>query len=95
MAVAYKMSGFTYAIAKRIATVQYISLVNILLKKPAVKELLQEKATPELLAQEALSFLNAPPRLQDKTAELLALRAMLGNPGAAERTADSIYQYLQ
>ena len=34
MAVAYKMARFTYEVAKRVAKTQYISLVNILLKKP-------------------------------------------------------------
>ena len=94
MAVAYKMSRFTWEIAKRVANVQYVSLVNILLKRPAVKELIQEKATVDLLAQEAFSFLNNPPRIRASRKELTGLRALLGNRGAAERAAERILPYL-
>ncbi|HNW42960.1 MAG TPA: lipid-A-disaccharide synthase [Elusimicrobiales bacterium] len=94
MAVAYKMPRFTWEIAKRVANVQYVSLVNILLKRPAVKELLQEKATADLLAQEAFSFLNNPSRIRAVRKELTGLRALLGNRGAAERAAERILPYL-
>jgi lipid-A-disaccharide synthase len=90
MAVAYQMGKFTYAIAKRVVKTPYISLVNILLKKPAVKELIQEKATVGNLAQEAFSFINNPPRMQAARKELLGLRQMLGSHGAAERAAQRI-----
>jgi len=95
MAVAYRMPRFNWEIAKRVANVQYVSLVNILLKRPAVKELLQEKATVDLLAQEAFSFLNNPPRMRASRKELTGLRAMLGNRGAAERAAERILPYLR
>ena len=94
MAVAYKMQRLTYAVAKRIAKVQYISLVNILLKKPAVKELIQEAATVDGLAQEAFSYINNPPRIQAARKELIGLRTMLGTRGAAERAAARIVSYL-
>lgn len=95
MAVAYKMQAFTYAVAKRVIRIPYISLVNILLKKPAVKELIQEKANPDKLAQEALSILNSPPKAAAMRAEMLTLRAMLGNPGAAVRAAEKILGHLK
>lgn len=94
MAVAYQMGKFTYAVAKRVVKTPYISLVNILLKKPAVKELIQEKATVGNLAQEAFSFINNPPRMQAARKELLGLRQMLGSHGAAERAAQKILTYL-
>jgi len=95
MAVAYKMSDFSFAIAKRIVKVQYISLANILLKKPVVKELMQEKANPGALAQEALSLLNNPPKMAAMRKEFLGLRSMLGSPGAAERAAEKILNHLK
>ena len=94
MAVAYKMSRFTYEIAKRVVKTPYISLVNILLRKPAVKELIQEKATEENLAQEAFSFINNPPRILAARKELTGLRDMLGSHGAAERAAQKILAHL-
>jgi lipid-A-disaccharide synthase len=94
MAVAYKMQKLTYAIAKRVAKVQYISLVNILLKKPAVKELIQEAATVDNLAQDAFAYINNPPRMQAARKELMGLRTMLGERGAAERAAARILAHL-
>jgi lipid-A-disaccharide synthase len=95
MTVAYKLGKFTYAIAKRVITVKYISLVNILLNRPAVKELIQDSATPELIAQDALSYLNEPQKLSDKRNEMLSLRKLLGDKGAAERTAAEICRQLE
>jgi lipid-A-disaccharide synthase len=94
MAVAYKMAWFTYEVAKRVAKTPYISLVNILLKRPAVKELIQEKATVDNLAQEAFSLINNPPRMQAARKELIGLRDMLGSHGAAERAAEKILPHL-
>ena len=95
MTVAYKLGKFTYAIAKRVIKVKYISLVNILLNRPSVKELIQDDAVPEKLAQDALSYLNEPEKLAAKRRELLSLRAMLGEKGAAERTAAEICRQLK
>ncbi|MBI4802305.1 MAG: lipid-A-disaccharide synthase [Elusimicrobia bacterium] len=95
MAVAYKMQKFTYAVASRVINIPYISLVNILLKKPAVKELIQEKANSDKLAQAALAILNSPPKAAAMRDELLTLRAMLGNPGAAARAAEKILAHLK
>jgi lipid-A-disaccharide synthase len=41
--VCYKGSPISYAIAKRVIKVKYISLVNLILNKPAVQELIQEE----------------------------------------------------
>ncbi|MFA6435219.1 MAG: lipid-A-disaccharide synthase [Elusimicrobiales bacterium] len=95
MVVAYRMSRFSFAVAKRIVKIPYISLVNILLKKPLVKELMQEKVNPDALAQETLALLNNPPRMAAMRKEFLGLRNMLGNPGAAQRAAEKILNHLK
>lgn len=95
MTVCYKLGRFTYAIAKRVITVKYISLVNILLNRQAVKELVQEKANAELIAQDALSYLNEPKKLLEKRKEMLSLRSILGEKGAAARTAEYICDCLE
>lgn len=95
MVVAYRMSGFSFAVARRIVKIQYIALANILLKKPAVKELMQEKVNPDALAQEALSLLNNPARMAAMRKEFLGLRSMLGSPGAAGRAAEKILNHLK
>lgn len=51
MVIAYKISPITFAIVKRIFQLPYIGLPNILLKKFAVPELLQQDANPKKLAE--------------------------------------------
>ena len=94
MVVAYKVPRLTYEVARRVIKVPYISLVNILLKKPAVKELIQEKSTAEFLAREAFALFNNPPKMAAQCAEFSTLRAMLGSPGAAKRAAEKILSHL-
>ncbi|MBN9553728.1 MAG: lipid-A-disaccharide synthase [Alphaproteobacteria bacterium] len=52
MAVAYRVGGLTYALAHRLMTVPYMTLVNILLGRRAIPEFKQYDATPEALAAE-------------------------------------------
>lgn len=52
MVVAYRVGGFTFALANRLMTVPYMTLVNILLGRRAIPEFKQYDATPEALAGE-------------------------------------------
>ena len=51
MVVAFKTSPVSYQIGKRIIRVPYISLVNLILGRPAVKECIQSECVPSVLAQ--------------------------------------------
>ena len=90
MAVAYKMPWFTYEIAKRVVTIKYISLVNIIAGKPLVREYIQDAAVPEAISGQIMGLLQNPERLAAMRGELLNLRKQLGEPGAASRAADII-----
>jgi lipid-A-disaccharide synthase len=50
MVVAYRVGRLTYALANRLMTARYMTLVNILLDRPAVPEFKQSAATPTVLA---------------------------------------------
>ncbi len=50
MVVAYKVGGLTFFLSKFLMTVRHITLINILLDRPAVPEFLQDRATAEALA---------------------------------------------
>ncbi|HEY4275076.1 MAG TPA: hypothetical protein VGM68_06295, partial [Rhizomicrobium sp.] len=52
MVVAYRVGGLTFALANRLMTVPYMTLVNILLERKAIPEFKQYDATPEILAAE-------------------------------------------
>lgn len=90
MAVAYKMFWPTYQIAKMVIKVPYISLVNLLSRKEVVKELIQQDASARALAAETMAMFQNPQKLADMRAELLKLRASLGESGVAKRAAQEI-----
>ncbi len=57
--IAYKTSPLTYAIAKRLARVPYICMVNILINRAVVPELIQHDCTPEHIAERSLKILQS------------------------------------
>jgi len=95
MVVAYKLFWPTYQIAKMVIKVPYISLVNLLSRKAVVKELIQQDAAPRALAAETMAMFQNPQKLADMRAELLKLRASLGEPGVAQRAAQDILNDLK
>jgi lipid-A-disaccharide synthase len=90
--VCYKTSRLSFAIAKRVAKVKYISLVNLIMDRKVVEELIQDTFTVPRLTQELTQLLHAPDQLKT---EYATLQQMLGNEGASRRTADLILQYLK
>lgn len=57
MVVAYRMSSFNYALAKRLIKTAYIALPNLLADKHLVPEFIQKQATVKNLSQALLSYL--------------------------------------
>jgi lipid-A-disaccharide synthase len=90
MVVVYKLSWPTYAIARSLIRVPYISMANLLAGKALAPELIQHHATPEKVAAAALDLLSEPRRLARVSQELAGLRYALGGTGAAERAAKII-----
>ncbi|MEL7252076.1 MAG: lipid-A-disaccharide synthase [Bacteroidota bacterium] len=91
--VCYRGSSISYAIAKRVIQVKYISLVNLIMDSPLVKELIQDEFNTAQLTT-ALEEL-----LQEKEQQRLAegyaiLHKKLGEGGAAKRCAGLINTYL-
>jgi lipid-A-disaccharide synthase len=56
--VCYLGSNLTYNIAKRLVKVPYISLVNLIMGKMVVKELIQKELTPQNISRELKSILD-------------------------------------
>jgi len=92
--VIYKTSGLSFAIGKRLVKTQFISLVNIIVGKEVVDELLQDDCTLErlTLSFEALSH-------DDNRMEMLEayqeLRTSLGHGDASKRIGKDIYDFLK
>lgn len=91
--VCYKGNPISYAIAKSLVKVKYISLVNLILDQPILTELIQSQFTPASLHQhlEALADPHHPTTVQMMNA-YQSLRNHLGQPGAANRSVKLMLQ---
>ncbi|MBM1104686.1 lipid-A-disaccharide synthase [Aurantibacter crassamenti] len=87
--VCYRANWISYQIAKRIITLDYISLVNLIMDKEVVKELIQNDLTTKNLKKELQEILVGPKREQQFEA-YFELEKKLGGKGASENTAKSI-----
>lgn len=56
MVITYKINFLTYRFVKRLIKVNYVNLINILLDKKVIPELLQKECTPYLLSQTLLTL---------------------------------------
>lgn len=91
--VCYKSSAISFAIAKRIIKLEYISLVNLIMDKEIVRELIQEKCTAENIQRE-LAHLVDPSRREKMHQEYLAIERKLGQSKASEKVAQAIIKKL-
>jgi lipid-A-disaccharide synthase len=87
MIIVYKISLLSYIIGRLIVDVKNIGLVNIIAGKTIVPELIQGDANSKRIAEEALAILTNGEKKQEIIKELEAIRAKLGEPGAAIRAA--------
>ncbi len=94
--VCYKGSAISYQIGKRVIRVKYISLVNLIMDKPIVKELIQNDLTPENLRIELNDLLTNPVRIAQLQKDYAALGQMLGKGGfASANAASSIIDFIK
>lgn len=88
--VCYKGSNISYQIAKRIINLDYISLVNLIMEKEVVKELIQNDFNKENLKSELQKILD-PKNREVIFEHYYNLEKKLGGPGASEKTAKLIF----
>lgn len=91
--VCYKGSWASYQIAKRIITLKYISLVNLIMDKEVVTELIQEKCNPKNIRAELHKILD-PTYRNEVVANYRILEEKLGGVGASKKTAQLIVRRL-
>lgn len=92
--VCYKGSWASYQIAKRIITLKYISLVNLIMDKQIVTELIQDDCNSRQIKLELEKLLSENTR-QILLKEYTLLEEKLGGSGASEKTASLIVSDLQ
>ena len=93
--VCYKGNKFSYLIARSLVKVDYISLVNLIMEKELVKELIQDELNKENLKKELYKLLNNKAHREKLIAEYKLLKEKLGGSGASAQTASLMWYYLQ
>lgn len=89
--VCYAGSPLSFAIARRVVNVAYISLVNLILNRELVRELIQDELTAGKLTA-ALREILEPEKAEALRDGYRHLRHILGDGGASERAAQRIVQ---
>lgn len=88
MVIVYRLSRMTYALARRLVRVDSIGMANIIAGEKVVPELIQNEVTAERIAAESRAILGDRELRERMISKLSEVRAKLGSPGAAGRTAD-------
>ena len=91
--VCYRGSALSFWIARRVVNVKYISLVNLIMDREVVKELIQHLLTRDTLIRELRNILE-PVNVRQMKDQFHRLAGKLGGAGASARTARLIVQYL-
>lgn len=91
--VCYKGNWISYNIAKRIIKLDYISLVNLIMDKEVVVELIQKELNTSSLTKELHKILD-PAHREALYAQYFELEKRLGGAGASLKTAQAIVNSL-
>lgn len=92
--ICYKANALSFQIAKRIVNIAYIGLPNLIMDRSIVKELIQDEMNVEALEKELFKLLNDVDYRAKMENNLEELREVLGGPGASDRTARLIIEYM-
>ena len=87
MVIVYRVTPLTYALARRLVSVPFIGMPNLIAGRTIVPELIQDDVTPDRVVAEATRFLDDPGYAAATRAALAEVRHALGDGGAAARAA--------
>lgn len=93
--VCYRASSISYAIAKRLVKLKYISLVNLIMDKEVVRELIQGELNNKNIRFELSRLLDDADHRSEMKASYKAMRQRLGGVGASARCASHMLKSLQ
>lgn len=94
MAIIYRISPLSYFILKHMVNADRIGLPNIVAGKDIVREFLQGKAKPKLIAAEIQHILSDKAYRQQMKNQLLCIREKLGDKGGSTHIAQLAYDML-
>jgi lipid-A-disaccharide synthase len=94
MAIIYKTSPMSYAIGSRLVNVDHAGLPNIVANRRIAPEFIQDDATPQVLAKEALRVLSGGAYADKMREDLRSVQKQLGDPGCSTRVAEMLFALL-
>ncbi|MEO6488573.1 MAG: lipid-A-disaccharide synthase [Ferruginibacter sp.] len=93
--ICYQGGNISYQIAKRLIKIKYIGLVNLIMDKEVVKELIQDELTVDNISSELDRLLYDETRKAQLSMDYAALKELLGRGGNASlNAAKSILRFL-
>jgi lipid-A-disaccharide synthase len=94
--VCYKAGNISYQIAKRLVKLKFICLVNLIMNKEVVKELIQHDLTPEKITSELKKILFDSQKRDELKQDYWQLKQLLSEGGnASKNAAKSIYDFIK
>lgn len=93
--VCYSGNRISYEIARRIIHVKYISLVNLIMDREIVKELIQDDFNEKQLKNQLNLLLPDGKHRKQMLAQFDLLRQKLGGSGASQEAADHILELIK
>lgn len=92
--VCYKSGALNVWIARRLVDIKFISLVNLIMDREVVRELIQGDLTVDSLSAELDRLLADGPYRERMVGDLAELRNKLGGPGASAKVASMLWKSL-
>ena len=96
MVVIYKLDFITWSIVSRLAKVKFVSLVNLVLNKPSVEELLQSRCSPKNISKSVLEILKKDKIYLNQKKDLQKFKGLMENNymSPSKKAAETIYNIL-
>lgn len=93
--VCYGGSEISFQIAKRLVKIKYISLVNLIVDRPVVRELIQHDMSLDNIKNELDGLLPGGKKREIMMADYTEIRSLLGEEGSSYRVAQAMVNQLQ
>lgn len=93
--VCYSGGALNVWIARRLVDIRFISLVNLIMDREVVRELIQGELTVSRMAGELEKLLHDGPERARMVEAFTALRERLGGPGASAKVASAVWKSLR
>lgn len=93
--VCYRMDEFSYRVARAFVKIGFISLVNIIMGREVVRELIQHDMTVENATEELQAIMKGGSKHSKMMADYTELGAIVGGEGASDRFAARMVELLK